>query len=341
MITFETSVRVERPIEEVFAFVSNPLLFPRWNSAVQTVHGTSGESGGPGSTYSMRRQLPTGQVENELEVLSREHPTKFGIRTTSGPTPFLYQLPIRRRRRRHGRSPRRQRRAAGVSNRSRAARGARESDEVSTRTSLLSSTRSRRAHEMHDHRPHEPDRRLIAACLDPTRHSRRLSVTPRTDRLDKQPVPVDDTASEFPGKTSWRNSAGIHAFRLGTPRRAARATRALSRPTPCLRKPSITMNQRGISNASTRAPVVGRLASRSLLVCRRRAVSIGVPPFTRSGSRGYLTASSRQAAVHAAQAAAREPADRSRASPPVTYADRRSCSPLCHPILGDGWASAV
>ena len=90
MITFETSVRVERPIEEVFAFVANPLLFPRWNSAVQSVHGTSREGGGRGSTYSMQRQLPTGPVENELEVLSREHPTKFDIRTTSGPTPFLY-----------------------------------------------------------------------------------------------------------------------------------------------------------------------------------------------------------------------------------------------------------
>jgi uncharacterized protein YndB with AHSA1/START domain len=91
MITFETSVRVERPIEEVFAFVSDPLMFPRWNSAVQTVHGTSGESGEPGSTYSMRRELPSGQVENELEVLSRERPTEFAIRTTSGPTPFLYR----------------------------------------------------------------------------------------------------------------------------------------------------------------------------------------------------------------------------------------------------------
>jgi hypothetical protein len=65
-------------------------MFPRWNSAVQTVHGTSEQTGGPGSTYSMQRQLPTGQVENELEILTREHPTKFSIRTTSGPTPFLY-----------------------------------------------------------------------------------------------------------------------------------------------------------------------------------------------------------------------------------------------------------
>jgi uncharacterized protein YndB with AHSA1/START domain len=90
MIAFQTSVRVAHPIEEVFAFVSDPLLFPRWNSAVQTVHSTSEQSGEPGSTYSMRRQLPTGHVENELEVLSREPPTEFRIRTTSGPTPFLY-----------------------------------------------------------------------------------------------------------------------------------------------------------------------------------------------------------------------------------------------------------
>jgi uncharacterized protein YndB with AHSA1/START domain len=90
VITFEASVRIERPIDEVFAYVANPLLFPRWNSAVQTVHRASGESGVPGSTYSMRRRLPTGQVENELKVLSHEPPTKFGIGTTSGPTPFLY-----------------------------------------------------------------------------------------------------------------------------------------------------------------------------------------------------------------------------------------------------------
>jgi hypothetical protein len=39
----------------------------------------------------MQRQLATGQVENELEVFAREHPSEFGIRTTSGPTPFVYR----------------------------------------------------------------------------------------------------------------------------------------------------------------------------------------------------------------------------------------------------------
>jgi uncharacterized protein YndB with AHSA1/START domain len=90
VITFETSVCVERPLEEVFDFVSDPLSFPRWNSAVQAVTNTSGVTGEVGSTYSMRRELPTGQVENELEVLVRERPSEFTIRTTSRPTPFLY-----------------------------------------------------------------------------------------------------------------------------------------------------------------------------------------------------------------------------------------------------------
>ena len=39
----------------------------------------------------MDRELPSGGVQNELEVFTRELPTEFGIRTTSGPTPFTYR----------------------------------------------------------------------------------------------------------------------------------------------------------------------------------------------------------------------------------------------------------
>jgi ligand-binding SRPBCC domain-containing protein len=90
VISFETSVRVKRTVDEVFEFVSDPLLFPRWNSAVQAVNKTSGVSGVAGSTYSMRRELPAGQVENDLEVLVRERPSEFVIQTISGPTPWRY-----------------------------------------------------------------------------------------------------------------------------------------------------------------------------------------------------------------------------------------------------------
>ena len=80
-----------RPIEDVFALVSDPLQFPRWNSAVRTVHLTSGRTGELDSTYSIGRELPTGGAENELEVFARNHPSEFCIRTTSGATPFVYR----------------------------------------------------------------------------------------------------------------------------------------------------------------------------------------------------------------------------------------------------------
>jgi ligand-binding SRPBCC domain-containing protein len=90
VITFETGTRIERPIEEVFAFVSDPRNFPRWNSAVQAVGKSSAGESDVGATYLIERRLPIGRAVNELEV-ARERPREVAIRTTSGPTPFLYR----------------------------------------------------------------------------------------------------------------------------------------------------------------------------------------------------------------------------------------------------------
>ena len=85
MITFETHVRIGRPIEDVFAYVSDPGNFPDWNSAAVAMRESD-----PGSTYVMERQLPTGRAVNELRIVTRERPNEFAVRTTSGPTPFVY-----------------------------------------------------------------------------------------------------------------------------------------------------------------------------------------------------------------------------------------------------------
>jgi uncharacterized protein YndB with AHSA1/START domain len=87
---FKATIHIGRPIEEVFAYVSDPLNFPRWNSAVQSIRKTAGAERKVGSTYQMERRLRGGRVFNELEIFTREHPTEFGIRTTSGRTPFSY-----------------------------------------------------------------------------------------------------------------------------------------------------------------------------------------------------------------------------------------------------------
>ena len=84
MTAFATAVHIARPIETVYAYLADPLNPPRWNSAVEAVWQT-------GSTYAMERVLPGGRARNGLEIFTRTHPTDFGIRTTSGATPFTYR----------------------------------------------------------------------------------------------------------------------------------------------------------------------------------------------------------------------------------------------------------
>jgi uncharacterized protein YndB with AHSA1/START domain len=91
MIAFETGVRINRRIEEVFSYVSDPLNLPRWNSAVEAVRKTSAAENGVASAYLIERELPSGRAVNQLEVVASEWPREFAIRTTAGPTPFLYR----------------------------------------------------------------------------------------------------------------------------------------------------------------------------------------------------------------------------------------------------------
>jgi len=91
MTAFTTSVHIARPIDGVYAYLTDPLEFSHWNSAVVAVWRTPGSGRGTGSTYAMERVLRGDRVRNGLEVFARERPTEFGIRTTSGPTPFTYR----------------------------------------------------------------------------------------------------------------------------------------------------------------------------------------------------------------------------------------------------------
>ena len=88
MMTFDTNVHIARTTDDVFDYVSEPLNFPRWNSAVRAVRRIP--SGHP-DRYVMERDLPGGRAENEIEIVARERPSEFAVRTISGPTPFFYQ----------------------------------------------------------------------------------------------------------------------------------------------------------------------------------------------------------------------------------------------------------
>lgn len=74
MIGVQTRVEIERPIGEVFDYVSDPHNLPAWNSAVRSVRplGTR--------TYLMERDLPSGAAANEIEVIARVLQREFAFR---------------------------------------------------------------------------------------------------------------------------------------------------------------------------------------------------------------------------------------------------------------------
>ena len=91
MITFEVSIVIERPVEEVFGFVAEGENGSKWNSAVRSVRKLSEGPVNVGTKYSMIRQLPSGRAENTYEVVEYEENRKLSIKIISGPTPFLYR----------------------------------------------------------------------------------------------------------------------------------------------------------------------------------------------------------------------------------------------------------
>lgn len=91
MITFEVSVVIEKPLEQVFGFVAAGENGPKWNSAVKSVRKISEGPVNVGTKYSIIRQLPSGSAENTYEVVEYEENKKLSIKIISGPTPFLYR----------------------------------------------------------------------------------------------------------------------------------------------------------------------------------------------------------------------------------------------------------
>jgi carbon monoxide dehydrogenase subunit G len=91
MTRFETTVAIARARNAVFAYVADPRHVPAWNSAVESVVPLNDATPAAGSGYVMQRQLPTGTATNKLEIVTLQPPEELAIRTTSGPTPFLYR----------------------------------------------------------------------------------------------------------------------------------------------------------------------------------------------------------------------------------------------------------
>ena len=90
--SFENSVTIQRPVEDVFAFLADFENVPRWNHAIESTTKTSPGPVGVGSTFRQIRSEPR-RSEEGIEVTAFEPTGRLAIEGEIGP--FLARVGYR------------------------------------------------------------------------------------------------------------------------------------------------------------------------------------------------------------------------------------------------------
>ena len=110
MATFQNTVTIARPADEVFAFLADFSNIPAWNYTIERTWQTSPGPAGVGATYRQARTLPRSSEEG-FEVTGFEPPSRLAAKGQIGPFHATTKLPVRACR---GRDPAHQHRRAGT-----------------------------------------------------------------------------------------------------------------------------------------------------------------------------------------------------------------------------------
>jgi len=94
VFTRTVEVVITRPLDEVFAFVSDARNRPSWDGSVDSEELTSPEPIRVGSTVRTRMRSMGRDYEIDWEIVEHEPPTRQRIESTSGPfsTTLVYEL---------------------------------------------------------------------------------------------------------------------------------------------------------------------------------------------------------------------------------------------------------
>jgi uncharacterized protein YndB with AHSA1/START domain len=84
MQTFENTVTIQRPAEEVFAFLADFENIPKWNYAIDETHQAPAGPVGVGTRYRQTRSVPSRSVE-DFQVTVFEPARRLAIQGQIGP----------------------------------------------------------------------------------------------------------------------------------------------------------------------------------------------------------------------------------------------------------------
>lgn len=85
MINLDLSTLVDRPMKDVFAFVSNLNNMSKWNSAVVSLEQVTPGAVGVGTKFKSVGEMMGRRIEGEVKVTSYEPDTKTGFQMNAGP----------------------------------------------------------------------------------------------------------------------------------------------------------------------------------------------------------------------------------------------------------------
>lgn len=85
MINIDLGTLIDRPMKDVFAFVSNPNNMSKWNSAVVSLQQISPGEVGVGTKFKSVGEMMGRRIEGEMQVTMYEPDTKCGFQLNAGP----------------------------------------------------------------------------------------------------------------------------------------------------------------------------------------------------------------------------------------------------------------
>lgn len=94
MATFEKSIIINRPQQDVFDFVSNPANDSQWQSTTDSGKWTSEDSIGVGATQRSVGRFLGRKLETTSEVTAWDAPNHYAIKSVGGPMPFEFSMKL-------------------------------------------------------------------------------------------------------------------------------------------------------------------------------------------------------------------------------------------------------
>jgi len=85
MINLDLGTLIDKPVKDVFAFITNPANMAKWNSAVVSMEQITPGAVGLGTKFKNVGEMMGRRIEGQMEVVAFEPDSKYGFQMNAGP----------------------------------------------------------------------------------------------------------------------------------------------------------------------------------------------------------------------------------------------------------------